>query len=690
MTVALFGEHLPDQFPAIASTLSSQLSLESDLSSFLADRAALERDYAAKLQSINKKYREKFSKRQQDYTVGSSPTREFKGEASTLANHVNLLIATTESTCSQHISLADSIEKVSNDMATSQKKREEIRKKHVQFSQKLLSDRDKVYNDRTRSKQKYDDLCHEVEAHRQKRERAEAGDRHADRAAKGFESARVDMWNGKCLAKRNNSPSQAPVLIPGSDDSFGRKNMYLISISLSNRAKDKFYREDLPALENSLQSLWTLTTRRIVSQLGRVDALLISHHEQLKNKVQELDARRQAVDPSKDQELYMEYNRSRWQEPANFDFEPCVGFFDTPEMSTEQDPRVYLQNRLIRCRARLGELQPLVESKRREVAGLENLKDAYEKQEGLGDPDEVMDNLFESLRQAFTLESEEALLVEEIECIRGAIGDDEGQARPHRFKPASFTIPTTCDYCGGTIWGIARQGFVCKPCGYTVHSKCEMKVPAECKSGPSTPSIIRSNTTKTNMSRSASTASSANQPRGYGRNLTATNTNTTTTTSSSSSAFSASSSPSMTSTTSLSPVGRMMYAFDATSPFELGVKQGEQVELIEDDEDSCGWIKVKSLETKKQGLVPTSYCDFGQDGSATEAIEPRANRNPEGGGGFVKALYDYDSQDAEEISLREGEVVELTPTGFGYGEGWCEGVKEGKVGIFPSNYVEHA
>lgn len=43
--------------------------------------------------------------------------------------------------------------------------------------------------------------------------------------------------------------------------------------------------------------------------------------------------------------------------------------------------------------------------------------------------------------------------------VNSDIGND---AQSHDFKSASFTIPTTCDLCQATIWGIAKQGFTCK------------------------------------------------------------------------------------------------------------------------------------------------------------------------------------------------------------------------------------
>ncbi|XP_020282389.1 unconventional myosin-Ie-like [Pseudomyrmex gracilis] len=51
----------------------------------------------------------------------------------------------------------------------------------------------------------------------------------------------------------------------------------------------------------------------------------------------------------------------------------------------------------------------------------------------------------------------------------------------------------------------------------------------------------------------------------------------------------------------------------------------------------------------------------------------------------VKALYDYEPQDLDELALREGDIIEVLKTHEG---GWWHGRLKGKTGLFPSNYVE--
>ncbi|KAJ7095722.1 hypothetical protein B0H15DRAFT_826828 [Mycena belliarum] len=637
MSAQSFGQALPDQVDRISSLYDSHLHLLVEVRELYRDRAALEREYATKLQVLTKRASEKRAKLVTALVVGDEPTKAFDENIlnqHTLNAAFNEIIASMANTAQDHVNLADALSaQVVDVLKAVERKEEELKKKEMNFFQKLLAERDRAYGERLKAKQKYDDECSEVESVRQKQVRAN-DDRHADRAAKQAEQQRVDMLNSK--------------------------NVYLISTAVANSVKAKFYSEDLPALEDQFQILQGRLVRRFAANLSQAQALQMSHLDGLKDRLAGVAAALAQVDPARDQDLFIEYNVRAFAAPGDWKFEPCVHHYDTEVMSVEPAPKVFLQNKLSRSRAKLQELGPLIEGKRREQDQYSKLFTAYDADHSLGNVDDISENYLEANHQVVSYSTSERVLSTEIETISAAIGDDEGAQQPHSFKSSSFSIPTQCGYCKSSIWGLSKQGKTCRACNLSVHSKCELKVPADCKHASS--ELDRRAST---VSRSSTSASRAGIDRAPPPTP---------------SAFAQSVAEEPYEEAYQS--ARMLFDFAPTSEFELQVAEGTVVQVIEPD-DGSGWVKVS--DGRNAGLVPASYVDY---------AAAAAGASGEGSGQYVRGVYAYEARGADELGLDEGEMIELTSGPSGgqhYGDGWWEGINStGQKGIFPSNYVEMA
>ncbi|KAI8451862.1 hypothetical protein BY996DRAFT_8525722 [Phakopsora pachyrhizi] len=585
---------------------------------YLKERAALERQYGSSLQAIVKKVMDKQSRREQALSVGLKPSKQWSGATNTLDSAWSRILTKADEEASEHTNLADSLQnKVCEPLKSVEKRKEATCNKHLE---------DKVYNKKQKAKQRYDDACASVESSRVKQGQAK-DDKHLEKASKTMDHNMNKMLSAK--------------------------NLYLISISVANEVQKRFYQIDLPRLQDDFQSLWTLTTLKLYPQS------LFAHNNHFLTETN-------SISPTNDQELFIDYNQRLFSEPQDFQFEPCPIWHNSEDFSLNAtEPKILLQNQLEQAHLKAKELEPTIDTKRKEVSKLESLTKAYSQNESLGDSNSVLENFLDTVEQTTTLELQYTVLAKEIKVLETALGDDQGSWRPHNFKSASFVTPTSCYLCNSSNWGITRQGVTCKACSIHAHVKCGPKVPANrpgsapmhsnhthissamATASPSPNSQPEHQKEQSLLSlKRASTKANNVPPRQANLNRAATSAN-------------------------------VIYAYEATSVHEVTVAVSEIVKVIGKDNGS-GWIKVEKSD-RKQGLVPISYIEIIQEAvvattpsplGRVNSIPPRIKK--------VKVLYDYEARDTDEHSISVGEVITLTKDGENYGEGWFEIFKDGR------------
>ncbi|CAE6452727.1 unnamed protein product [Rhizoctonia solani] len=639
-----YGRELPDQVPALNATLTHQITLLIDARELVKERVALEREYATKLSAIAKKAEEKRARHMTHAVLGEECSKAWSDadvRSSTLDKAFTTLINSYENTASDHDSFASALSAdVADALKLLERFKDESRRKQMVFFAKLVAERDRIYGERLKAKQK---------------DRA-ADDKHADRAAKQLEQQKVEMQNRK------------------------KNSAYLIQVAVANRAKDRFYDDELPLLEDQFQAHHADTMRRMTRLLLHSQALHEGHLESVRRSVANTQAALNAVDPLQDQKLYASFNRRPFSKPEDWAFEPCDRYYDTPEIVTDPEPKILLQNKLQRARQKLAELIPQIEDKSRDVARLNKLVESYGTNSALGNYDEVWENLLEASHQLTDLELVRVGYQAEMQVISGALGGDEGARKPHEFKSTSFSIPAPCGYCKSNIWGLSKPGKTCKNCGISVHTRCELKMPAECgiapELSPSRANSLARVSSINSVAPSVSSIAPATSP--IGGNSTPPRIN----------ALSrpvppaASAPPASSSATK----AKVLYNYAATGEFEVSITGGTTVQVVEPD-DGSGWVKV-SNEQGVEGLVPATYIEIISPALNKRRAPPPPTRSAHAAK-LVKALYSYEAQGDDELSLKEGMTYELTPNGESAGDGWWEGVdSSGKKGIFPNNYVE--
>jgi hypothetical protein len=327
---------------------------------------------------------------------------------------------------------------------------EELRKRHAEYAEKLERERESSYADLRKTKGKYDAACQEVESKRKKTESS-------------FDKAKAQSSFQQQILDMNNV-----------------KNTYLISINVTNKQKEKYYYEYLPEVMDSLQDLSEFRTCKLNGLWTLASQLEATMLQQSSGQVDRLSQEITRNQPHLDSMMYIRHNMGGFQEPPDKVFEPSPVWHDDGVMVVDEPAKVYLRNMLNKSKGQLGELRREADKKRREVEAMKRVKQKV--RDGTEQKDEVavVTQIFAMQEDLHQVDRKRVTVEVETSTITSAVGDVTLGAKNHNFKSQTFKIPTNCDLCGERIWGLSAKGFDCRDCGYTCHSKCEMKVPAEC------------------------------------------------------------------------------------------------------------------------------------------------------------------------------------------------------------------
>ncbi|KAM6528780.1 Protein BZZ1 [Fusarium falciforme] len=623
-----FGAELKDGFKPANAWVGHGIAWLEDIQQFYRERAVIEKEYSAKLTALAKKYFEKKNKKTAQLSVGDSPAMTPGSLESASLTTWTTQLTTLESRAGEHDKYANSlVSQVAEPLKFFGTRFEELRKRHAEYAAKLEQERDGSYAALAKTKAKYDTVCQEVEAKRKKTE-------------SHYDKAKAQSAYQQQLFEMNNA-----------------KNTYIISINVTNKQKEKYYHEYIPEVMDSLQdlsefrttklnSIWTVATNLESDMLQQSNGMIQHQGTEILRNLPHLDSM-----------MYIQHNIGSWREPPDKQFEASPVWHDDGTMVVDETAKIYLRNVLSKSKSQLGELRREVDKKRREVEGVRRLKQRVREGKEKKDEVEVVRTLFAMQEDLHAVDRQRLTAEVETSTITSVVGDVTLGAKNHNFKGQTFKIPTNCDLCGERIWGLSAKGFDCRDCGYTCHSKCEMKVPADCP-GEQTKEERKKlkaerQDSANKLLKPSATMTSTHSATSDGPDLTRSNTMTSLSSHSARPSLSGSVSgqrspaeetppevgprPSISSKTSntvrknriMAPPptayitdggasapnggdkeekkGKMLYAFEGSGDGELTVPEGRDVVLLEPD-DGSGWIKVRL--GYKEGLVPASYVEI--------------------------------------------------------------------------------
>jgi formin-binding protein 1 len=629
-----FGLELKDGFKPVHAWVNNGIQWLDDIQQFYRERSVIEKEYSQKLSALAKKYYDKKTKKSSSLSVGDTPTVTPGSLESASMTTWATQLTTLESRATEHDKFGNQlISSLADPIKNLQTRYEELRKQHADYAGKLEKERDNAYADLMKTKGRYDSVCQEVENRRKKTE--SSFDHSKQKAQSNYQNQLGEMRNVK--------------------------NTYLITINVTNKQKERYYHEYVPELLDSMQALNETrisTMNNLWSAAATIETNTMNNSAQL---LRHLSSEIPRNNPVLDSMMFARHNaQPQWSDPPDFGFEPSPVWLDDDLMAADPASKTFLMNILTKSKSSLTELKREVDGRRKEVEGCKRVRQAIKEGKDKRDEVEIVRAQFYNQELLHDAERRRTTAEVEVSTIMSAVGDVSIGAKSHTFKNQTFKIPTNCDLCGDRIWGLSAKGLSCEECGFTCHTKCELKVPADCPgelnkeekkkikgerqaaaqaamskapdavNGADTgyegkPALQRSDTIGSMNTLSSGYAASAQRSvsGATARSSTATEDGAASTPATTSSP--ASKAPTRNRIVAPPPTtyissngtgdeskqkGKMLYAFQASSGEEVSISDGAEFTVLEPD-DGSGWVKIKpDAFGSSPGIVPASYVEL--------------------------------------------------------------------------------
>ncbi|KAJ2829193.1 Protein BZZ1 [Coemansia erecta] len=451
-----FGSELkPNEFGAVNGYVERQLDIYSGLTKLLAEKAAAEKEYGRKVLELARSFQEQLGSVFEPKQGASADSLALTDAEATESTALELLPAANEWALRLeeegrlHVQLGS---KIGGDIGEELRKGLDAlsssRKHTLEFYQKLLSERDRVFDAKDKARAQYEMRSKALSASQQRQERATSEK----------EQDKYRQKAGREVAQRNQA-----------------KNEYILQVAVANEVKRAVNHTFTPRVMDAMQTIdqqRVATAKRVLLQLLAMQAAAEERQIVGTKRAAHVVGRVAAdVDSAAYVRARVDGGLSKWDEPPDFRVVVDAAAGEDERMALDGESQVILRNMCVHAQREGSRAEQNARTKAQEAEQNRQLQQASD--------EPGLEHVFACERES-TLAELEAV---QHQALRAAVEQQVGpvdQGTPHEFKSHTVAISKTCDYCGESIGGLNRKAARCGQCEYTCHAKCQIKVEPNC------------------------------------------------------------------------------------------------------------------------------------------------------------------------------------------------------------------